>query len=294
MKNQLFICLSAFLFLFACRSGQNSAPANLAFEKITQTWHNANEPGFPKISAHRGGMAYDGYPENALETIQFVFAKTGAIIECDIAETADGQLVLMHDNTLERTTTCNGRISNRNWSQIDHCQLKDPNGNPTSFEIPTLEELLDWADDRGVLFTLDVKRGVAFEKVIATVRKFDYFDRAAIITYQVGDAMKVHQLAPEAFISVAIRNEEELRSIQQSGIPRDRLIAFTGTSAKSARFYQQLDDLGIPAILGTLGNLDQQAAARGNSIYQNFIRDGVDILATNRPLEAFSATYSPN
>ncbi|MEO1257553.1 MAG: glycerophosphodiester phosphodiesterase family protein [Bacteroidota bacterium] len=290
-KTVLFISV---LFLFACKTKNNAPlPDDLVYENIALTWNDANSPAFPKISAHRGGMDYAGYPENALETIQYVFAKTGAIIECDIAATDDGQLILLHDSSLDRTTTCDGKVSSYDWEQIDDCKLRDPNGQATNFEIPTLDELLDWADDKGVLFTLDIKRGVPFEKVVDLVRRYDYFDKAAIITYNVGQAQKVHRLAPEAFLSVTIRNEEELQRMQQSGIPIDRMIAFTGTRTKSPAFYEKLDQLGIPTILGTLGNLDKRAKARNDNIYQNYIDDGVDILATNRPLEAFAATYQP-
>ena len=280
------------LFLFSCKTKNNSSvPADLTHENITLTWHDANTPAFPKISAHRGGMDYAGYPENALETIQYVFAKTGAIIECDIAKTDDGQLILLHDSSLDRTTTCTGKVGSQDWEQIDDCKLRDLNGKATDYEIPTLDELLDWADDKGVLFTLDIKRGVPYEKVIDIVRRYDYFDKAAIITYNLGQAQKIHRLAPEAFISVTIRNEEELQRMQQSGIPLDRMIAFTGTRTKSPAFYKKLDELGIPTILGTLGNLDKRAKARNDHIYRTYLNDGVDILATNRPLEAFVATY---
>lgn len=294
MKNLAFPFLILTL-LFSCKqSNRSTAPADLEFQKMTTTWHDANTPAFPKISAHRGGMDYDGYPENAIETIAYVFEKTGAIIECDIAMTDDGKLILMHDSSLERTTTCDGKVNRRDWSDIDACKLRDPNGKKTDFEIPLFDELLDWADDRGVLFTLDIKQSVPYEKVISIVKKYDYFDKAAFITYSTGQAEKIHRLAPQAFISVSIRNEDELQRIQKTDIPVDRMIAFTGTRTKSKKFYQKLDQLGIPAILGTLGNLDKRAKARGENIYQTYINDGVDILATNRPLEAFAATYSPN
>ena len=294
MKNHHYFWLFACLFLFACQSKNNSVPADLAFQKVAFTWQDAKKSTFPKISAHRGGMDYAGYPENALETIQYVFEKTGAIIECDIAETDDGVLILMHDSSLERTTTCNGKVGKQDWSQINNCKLKDADGKKTNCEIPTLDELLDWADDKGVLFTLDIKRGVPYEKVIEAVQQYDYFDKAAFITYDIGQAKKIHSLAPKAFISMSIRNEEELQWAKDSGIPLDRMVAFTGTRLSSKKLYMELDRLGIPAILGTLGNLDKSAKARGDNIYQKYINDGVDILATNRPLEAFAATYSPN
>ena len=185
-------------------------------------------------------------------------------------------------------------MTKRDWSELQGCKLRDPDGDKTNYKIPLLDDLLDWADDRGVLFTLDIKQGVPYEKVLDIVRKYDYFDKAAIITYSTGQAVKIHRLAPEAYISVSIRNEDELKRIMSANIPTDQMIAFTGTRMKTKEFYKKLDDLGIPAILGTLGNLDNRAKARGGNIYQSYINDGVDILATNRPLEAFEATGNRN
>lgn len=296
MKNKLNYFIIAIFFLTACRQSSPSTETReaLPIKKISYTWKDANSEAFPKISAHRGGMDYAGYPENSIETIEYVVAKTGAIIECDIAITDDGQLILMHDHSLERTTTCSGKVKSKDWSQIEDCKLRDPNGDKTNYEIPLFEELMDWADDHGVLFTLDIKQGVPYEDVLDIVRKYNYLDRAAIITYNIQQAMKIHRLEPDAFISIAIRNEAELKRAMSTNIPTDRMIAFTGTRTKDKSFYQKLDNMGIPAILGTLGNLDSRAKARGDNIYQSYINDGVDILATNRPLEAFAATLNPN
>ena len=249
-------------------------------------WSTTEKPLFPKISAHRGGMTYKGYPENGLETFEHVYQQTKAIIECDISITADDVLILMHDKSLDRTTNATGKVQSKTWAEIQHSQLKDHLGNLTPYKIPTLETVLKWGKANDVLFTLDIKRGVPFEKVINMVQKFDYFPQAAIITYTLADAQLVHQLAPEAYISISIRNEAELQRVLASGIDLKQVIAFTGTSVASPELYQKLNQLKVPTILGTLGNLDNQAAAKGDKIYQKYIDMGVNILATNRPLEA--------
>ena len=69
------------------------------------------------------------------------------------------------------------------------------------------------------------------------------------------------------------------------------MIAFTGTSEPSPDLYKMLHENGIQCILGTLGNLDKSANAKGDQLYNKFILNGADILATDRPLEA-SKAYS--
>ncbi|MCK5840341.1 MAG: glycerophosphodiester phosphodiesterase family protein [Bacteroidales bacterium] len=237
----------------------------------------------PLISAHRGGP-YPGYPENCIETFEYVLTHMPAIIECDIALTKDGHLIMMHDNTLDRTTTGTGLVKQHSRKEIKKLQLKDSEGNITAYDIPTLREVLEWTKEKAIL-TLDIKRGVPLEEVISLVEETNSEAFAVIITYNIEQAKEVYNLNPDLMISASVRNEEELNSILVSGIPLENIIAFTGTSLKSAAFYDNLHAKGIYCILGTLGNLDNKAIAKGDTIYLDFISVGADILATDRPIE---------
>ena len=63
------------------------------------------------------------------------------------------------------------------------------------------------------------------------------------------------------------------------------MLAFTGTRLSNPNLYKRLKDKNIVAMLGTLGNLDKQAEARGNHLYNEWMSKGVNILATDRPFE---------
>lgn len=240
----------------------------------------------PLISAHRGGRDIAGYPENSIEVFQHVVDAIPAMIECDISMSSDGVLLMMHDNTLDRTTNGTGKVSEKTWAEMENLQLVDDFGTQTDFEIPLLEEVLQWAKGKAIL-SLDVKRGVPFKNVVDLVEETSMEDHVVIITYNVNDALSVHRLNEKLMISVSIRNEEEWLRMKTSGIPLDRMVAFTGTRLSEKSLYKTLQDQGIPTILGTLGNLDKQAAAQGDQkTYARFLDLGIDILATDRPLEA--------
>jgi len=241
----------------------------------------------PLISAHRGGP-YPGYPENCIETFEQVLKYTDAIIECDIAMTKDSVLIMMHDYSLDRTTTGTGKVANFTYNEIKRLHLRDNEGIATEFKIPTLDKVLEWSKNKCIL-TLDVKRGVPFERVILAVEKAETKDNSVIITYNVEDAHRVYQLDPDLMISVGIYTTDDLKRYDSTGIPFENLIAFTGTAEKDPFLYDLLHKKGIYCILGTLGNLDKRAEARGDHIYLEFIRNGVDILATDRPIEAAEA-----
>ena len=243
----------------------------------------------PLISVHRGGGDLKGYPENCLESFAYVARQIGrpgapAVIECDIDLTRDSVLVMMHDATLERTTTGTGKLIDRTYAEVQTLKLDDNMGNPTAFRVPTLNQILTWGRTH-VLFTLDVKRNVSFAKVIGQVRQTKTENNVAIITYNAPDAALVHKLAPDLMISVTIRNRAEYDRLHELSIPDNRMLAFVGVTTPEASLYSFLHEKGIATILGTLGNLDKKAAAKGDDLYKTWTTEGADMLSTDRPLE---------
>jgi len=243
-----------------------------------------SEESYPLVSAHRGGPSA-GFPENAIETFENNFRRQPLIIECDVRITKDSVLVLMHDETLERTTNGSGAVAQHEWAALRKLRLKDPEGRLTPFRIPTLDDALQWGKGK-VLFTLDVKRDVPYTKVIQAVRKSRAEAYSIIITYNADQAAAVHQLAPELMISASIRSSQDLLRLNDRHVPDNRLVAFVGTSEVDKKVYEMLHGHGILCILGTMGNLDKQAALRGDTVYTGLIERGADILSTDRPTEA--------
>lgn len=211
-----------------------------------------------------------------------------AIIECDIAMTKDSVLVLMHDETLDRTTTGKGRVSNKTYEQLKDLKLRDNNGELTNYRIPTLEDALQWGIGR-VIYTLDVKRSVPYEKVIELIRKTKAEANSIIITYSANQAEVVNRLAPDLMISATIKNRDDLNRLSELSIPDTRLIAFVGTREPDTALYTMLRQHGIKSILGTIGNLDRSAEKAGYQLYADFIVRGADVLSTDRPFEAWKA-----
>ena len=239
----------------------------------------------PLISAHRGGGTYAGYPENCLESFGYLARQMPIVIECDIAQTKDSVLLMMHDDTYERTTTGTGKVSEQTWNYAQTLFLEDHRGLATRYKVPTLDDVLKWGDGK-VIYTLDVKQGVPYKRVVEAVQKARAENYAAIITYNATQAELVHRLDRRLMISVTIRNREEYERLHEAGIPDNRMIAFVGTREPSADLYEFLHKKKIRTILGTLGNLDKMTEARGDATYQRFVDNGADVLSTDRPLEA--------
>ena len=282
------VIFSLLLFVCSCKSIPKKATLANKPGCTTSVEYFTHNDAKTIISAHRGGMHYAGYPENAIETFDYVLSHTPAWIECDIELTKDSVLILMHDNTLDRTTTGSGKVKEKNWADIKKLKLKDNGGTKTKYRVPTLQHVLEWARGRTIL-TLDVKRGVPFERVVDMVKKTGAEDHVIIITYNAEAAKKVHKLHRNLMLSVSIRNTREFEQHLNTDIPKDRFVAFTGTHEPTIDHIENVSSHGIPCILGTLGNLDKKAMAKGDHIYANYVQQGVRILATDRPIEAAKA-----
>lgn len=286
MKHKIIFFLILFLVQFSCK---NAPEISLEAQTATQSSDYFHTTTQTLVSAHRGGSGIKNYPENALETIQYLHEQGISVFEIDLFQTSDNKIMLFHDNHLERTTTGNGSLNGKSSHDLLKLKLVDDFGNKTNYKIPFLEDVLIWAKNSGAFLMLDFKDSAKYEDVIALVRKNDMQDNCVLISYSVGQAKKQHRLAPEMLISVSTRNEKELDRILDTDIPTNKMIAFTGTMLSDAALYKRLNDMNIPAILGTLGNLDRRAAARKENMYKKWADLGIQIIATDRPLEAYKA-----
>jgi len=104
------------------------------------------------IAAHRAD--WRNYPENSLPAIEGSIVLGLAMAEIDLQRTNDGALVLMHDATLDRTTTGQGKVADFTLAEIRALKLRDGLGSPTPFGVPTLREALVVARGR-ILLNLD-------------------------------------------------------------------------------------------------------------------------------------------
>lgn len=95
----------------------------------------------PPIIAHRG--AGSDAPENTLAAIRSAHEQGAKWIEVDIKISYDGVPFLMHDDTLERTTTGEGLVADKTWEQISHLDAGVKFGGPFKGEpIPSLADVI--------------------------------------------------------------------------------------------------------------------------------------------------------
>lgn len=244
------------------------------------------------ISAHRGGPT-PGLPENAIHTMDALLMAAPAIMEVDVGQSRDGVHFLLHDDRLDRTTTGSGEAALQDWAALSQLRLKDNSGWVTPYAIPTLEQALVWARGRTVL-QIDFKRSADYAKVASAIRDAGMAESVILIAYTIEQAAALHRTAPEMLISVSVESLDDVAALKAAGVPENRMVAFTGTRYPRPELYRELDKADIEVIFGTLGRppyaIDAVIERYGmNARYAQLGKDGVDILATDRPREAATA-----
>lgn len=250
------------------------------------------------VSAHRGGPG-PGLPENAIETFARTYQAAPVLIELDVRRTSDGALILLHDATLDRTTTGTGSVAAVTQTALAGLRLKDSTGTVTPFRVPTFKATLGWASRTGALLQVEVKDPIAVPAVVAAIREAGLVERIVMIVNQPEDALAIRELEPQLMVSVDISDAAVLEALAEEGMPLMHLLAFTGIKAPRADFNAALASYGVEAIFGTLGRpgrrLDDSYLADGDgSEYAQLVADGVQLIATDRPIEAFRALQEAN
>ncbi len=144
--------------------GCSAALAQTRVEEIRDRLINANaHRDHVMVVAHRGSWWKDGkivLAENSMSAIDRAAALGVEMVELDVQKTSDGTFVILHDTTLDRTTTCTGEVAAMTLEAVRGCNLVIEGTGVTTTEIvPTLEEVLAAIKGR-VLFNVDIKLGV--------------------------------------------------------------------------------------------------------------------------------------
>lgn len=135
-----------------------------------------------RLSAHRGATVFA--PENSIEALQEAVARGYGAVEIDIQMSSDGQIFLMHDPTVDRTTSGTGVAKDKTMSQLKSLKLKTnsyPNLAESTLRIPTFAEALEVLSGQQMVINIDGSKwnwtdDVFITKVIELLKQFKLFD----------------------------------------------------------------------------------------------------------------------
>lgn len=124
------------------------------------------------VVAHRG--IWTNAPENSLLSIRRAIEAGYDVVEIDVRRTADGQFVLLHDDTLERTAGVNNQPERMTLAELKALPLRDRDGGEenafTSEKLPSLRDVFELTRDR-IFIHLDIKHRHVIPEVLAFARQ---------------------------------------------------------------------------------------------------------------------------
>lgn len=134
----------------------------------------------PLIWAHRGASGHA--PENTLPSFQLAAEMGADGVELDVQLTKDGELVVCHDETIDRTSNAKGWIKDYSLSNLKKLDFSYGNLAYEGVQIPTLSEVLDLLGPTGLTVNIEIKSGIIFypdieEKVLNLVRQLHWEER---------------------------------------------------------------------------------------------------------------------
>jgi glycerophosphoryl diester phosphodiesterase len=238
-----------------------------------------------RVAAHRGGAGL--WPENSLLAFRQALALGVDALEFDLHMTADGEVVVLHDPTLERTTTGAGRVRNLKLADLAGARLKARDGTVTDELIPTFAQVLDLASKGSAELLPEIKVDAnrqrydrIEDKVLALVRARGLSARTTIQAFQPETIRRLRELEPKArtMLLVARGDVERGRARPAEAVRRARDLGAT--------------DLGMNH---RLIDADVMAAARADGVrvsawtvndeadIRRMIDLGVDVVMSDRP-----------
>jgi glycerophosphoryl diester phosphodiesterase len=154
-----------------------------------------------KVAAHRGGAAL--WAENGLTAFRNALALGADYLELDTHLTADGEVVVIHDPTLDRTTTGRGPVSAMTLADLARTRLKARDGAVTDDTVPTLAQVLDTLKPSTGQLLLEIKVDDNRQpypdierKALALVDARGLRDRVIVMAFEAPTLRRVRALDP--------------------------------------------------------------------------------------------------
>lgn len=228
--------------------------------------------------AHRGasGLA----PENTLAAFRLALELGTDALECDLHRTRDGQVVVIHDDAVNRTTNGRGRVGDLTWAELQRLDAGSWFDKRFRGErIPRLEELLELARPHGVRLLLEIKvQGNPAEgmetakKALGLMGRFDLLSRVTFLCFDAKVVKGLGESRPRGeggwlVKKIPTKVAERLRALGARALAPH-------WSCVNEKLVSELHEAGYLIIVWTADEPERM---------RRLLRLGVDAIATNFP-----------
>jgi glycerophosphoryl diester phosphodiesterase len=152
----------------------------------------------PKVLAHRGASAHA--PENTMAAFQLAYDQGADGIELDVMLNNEGQVVVIHDDTVDRTTNGSGKVRDMTLEQLQSLDAGDGQ------RIPTLSEVLERFGGR-FLINIELKNYSSMLdalplKVIDLVKSYHLVESVLLSSFNPFNLLRIHRRLPQVNVGL--------------------------------------------------------------------------------------------
>ena len=256
---------------------------NSQMDKIVSLSNNSNVDLMKtKRIAHRGYSALA--PENSIPAYELASEYGFWGGECDIAETLDNEFVLMHDDTIDRTTNGTGNVSSYTLEKLKTFKI-DKGSNISSYpnlKIPTLNEFLLTCKKFDIVPIIEIKNitDKSIDKFLDIIRSYGFINKAIIISFNYDLLVKIRNRENRVMIQPLLDlNEENINKCINLGIN-------THIDCPESQVTKELVELahkkGLLVNVWTINN---------NNKLNEFIEYGIDFITTDNLYDEETLKY---
>lgn len=232
--------------------------------------------GVPLTIAHRGAPAEA--PENTIPAFEAALASGAEVLELDLRMTADEQVVVFHDELLDRTTDGSGPIADRTLAELRVLDAGSWYGSAwRGTSIPTFDEvlpLLQRSDVRALIELKGLWTVDALRPIIAGIYRHGVQDRVVLASFELPTLLELWREAPSLPRAVIVRRLPDDPVDFAASVGATTVV----TSLRSFRVdpdaAELLQDAGLTVIVYTLNRAD---------LWQQAVDLGVDGVVTDAP-----------
>lgn len=254
-----------------------AANPHAASASVMQLHGALHREGIVGIISHRGAAAIA--PENTLTAMRVAFEQDVEFVEADVQLTADGVPILMHDPTLDRTTTGSGLVAAHTLAEIKALDAGSWFGAEFAGEaVPTLEEFvaeLEPTTTRALIELKGVWRPEQVASLVEFLRSHYLVNRVAIQSFELPTLEMLQEVAPE-FARVMLTREWDQTTVDQAV---ELQVSAVGARSKlfdaRADLIEQMRPLGIGTLVYTL-NTERR--------WKHAAERGMDLVVTDDPV----------
>jgi len=255
--------------------------------------------GRPRCAAHRGGAAL--WPENSLLAFRNAIALDCDLLELDVHRTADGELAVIHDPTLDRTSDGSGPVASLTAAELRRARLRGPDGTLTDERVPLLDDVLALAAPSRVELLVEVKGpaagfGVSYERggspipgpryegleetLLAKLARAGLEQRVTIMAFNPPVLARVGELVPRRRTTLLVA----ARHVEQAGAGPEAAIDWAvRAGATDAGLQFPLVNEAVVRAARAAGLTLGAWTVNGEDAMRRLAALGVDVITSDRP-----------